>query len=490
MLLGFNSLIMFNNQNLYPTPDKVAAIMIKGCNFYNKYILEPSAGTGALAKHLYGAEAVHLIENDPDAVALLEGKMAQKGSATRTWRYVASDFLKFTASIQYDYIIMNPPFDNGAQHLLHAWQIADGSEIRCLLNAETIENPYTEERERLLEIIRLNGGQIEHLGRCFAGADAERRTNVEVVLVTLKKPLSKKLDINFDSIWGEQTAQGLDEEKPMFELATGAYIQNSVKSFDAAVEAFKDVLLAVRRFKHHANGCSLFHGQSIDKDILDLISFAEKDAFNKGVGKMNAIAWNRVIFEQNDYQKLITNGVREKFKTEQQRRGAMAFNLENISNFLDILVGTRGQVMELCIEQVFDFLTAFDKRNVIHKEGWKTNSHYKVNKKVIVPALCSYDTKWQSTSRVGYGRFDEKFNDVDKALCYIAGMRFEDCRTVVQAVADKVYDREISIYDQILDTTFFTIKCYKKGTMHLNFKDESIWARFNQAAAKGKNWLG
>jgi len=483
---------MFDNQNLYPTPDKVAAIMVKDCNFYGKYVLEPSAGTGALAKHFCGAEAVHLIENDPDAVALLEGKMAQKNSVwiTRAWRYVASDFLCFSASIQYDYIIMNPPFDNGARHLLHAWQIADGSEIRCLLNAETIENPYSEERERLLEVIKVNGGKVENLGRCFAGSDAERRTNVEVVMVTLKKPLSKKLDINFDSIWGQEASSKLEDEKPIFELATGAYIQNSVKSFDAAVEAFKDVLLAVRRFKHHANGCSLFYGKSIDNDLMDLISFTEKDAFNKAVGKMNKMAWDRAIFHREAYSKLITNGVREKFEKEQQRRGAMAFNLDNVSNFLDILVGTRGQVMELCVEQAFDFLTAFDKRNVIHKEGWKTNSHYKVNKKVIVPALCDYDPKWNSTSRVGYGRTDDKFNDIDKALCYISGMRFEDCRTVVRAVADKVSNREISIYDQILDTTFFTIKCYKKGTMHLTFKDEGVWARFNQAAAKGKNWLG
>ena len=47
-----------------------------------------------------------------------------------------------------------------------------------------------------------------------------------------------------------------------------------------------------------------------------------------------------------------------------------------------------------------------------------------------------------------------------------------------------------NVYERTHDSYFFTIKLYKKGTMHLTFKDIDVWARFNQAAAEGKNWLG
>ncbi|MFH1320601.1 MAG: hypothetical protein ABII90_08110, partial [Bacteroidota bacterium] len=33
------------------------------------------------------------------------------------------------------------------------------------------------------------------------------------------------------------------------------------------------------------------------------------------------------------------------------------------------------------------------------------------------------------------------------------------------------------------------MKFWKKGTLHMTFKDEKVWEQFNIMAAKGKNWL-
>lgn len=48
---------------------------------------------------------------------------------------------------------MNPPFSDGVKHLLHAIEIAEktGSEIVCILNANTIKNPYSNGRKLLLQ---------------------------------------------------------------------------------------------------------------------------------------------------------------------------------------------------------------------------------------------------------------------------------------------------------------------------------------------------
>jgi hypothetical protein len=40
-----------------------------------------------------------------------------------------------------------------------------------------------------------------------------------------------------------------------------------------------------------------------------------------------------------------------------------------------------------------------------------------------------------------------------------------------------------------IESTYFTITCYKKGTIHLTFNDDGIRRRFNVAACRGKDWL-
>jgi hypothetical protein len=35
---------------------------------------------------------------------------------------------------------------------------------------------------------------------------------------------------------------------------------------------------------------------------------------------------------------------------------------------------------------------------------------------------------------------------------------------------------------------FFRIRGYKKGTMHFEFLDEEVWAKFNQAVADIRGW--
>ena len=40
------------------------------------------------------------------------------------------------------------------------------------------------------------------------------------------------------------------------------------------------------------------------------------------------------------------------------------------------------------------------------------------------------------------------------------------------------------------ESAFFRLKAFKKGTVHLEFKDEDLWNRFNIAVNQGKNELG
>lgn len=40
------------------------------------------------------------------------------------------------------------------------------------------------------------------------------------------------------------------------------------------------------------------------------------------------------------------------------------------------------------------------------------------------------------------------------------------------------------------ESEFFQFRCHKKGTLHIIFKDEDLWAKFNIAASEGKKILG
>ena len=77
---------------------------------------------------------------------------------------VHDNFLTYNPFKQYDLIIMNPPFSNGDKHLLKALDVQkNGGNIICLLNAETIRNPYTETRKELIRQLEKHPHTIEYI---------------------------------------------------------------------------------------------------------------------------------------------------------------------------------------------------------------------------------------------------------------------------------------------------------------------------------------
>lgn len=138
----------------YPTPPEFASVILTGIDWDRiQYILEPSAGKGDLVKAIlqkqelnrynrYNERGVDCIEIDPILRATLLGQ---------GYRVVHDDFLTFQTQTQYDLIVMNPPFKEGCAHLLKALELVrPGGAVLCILNAETIRNPYTNERMRLV----------------------------------------------------------------------------------------------------------------------------------------------------------------------------------------------------------------------------------------------------------------------------------------------------------------------------------------------------
>ena len=189
----------FYEPEFYPTPPEVIRKMVEpyAKTLERATILEPSAGRGDILDYItnkgidtvetnsrgvpfdYTCKAnpkkVYAIEKNPDLQTIL----SKKG-----YRVIASDFLAFRPEHRFNLALMNPPFSNGETHLLHAWDILQGGDIACLLNAETVNNPFSASRKRLTAIIERHGS-VEFIGQAFRTAD--NPTDVEIALVRLHK---------------------------------------------------------------------------------------------------------------------------------------------------------------------------------------------------------------------------------------------------------------------------------------------------------------
>ena len=494
---------MFNG-DFYPTPPEVIQRMTDGLQVEGKVILEPSAGSGNLVKALQqaGAREVIACENDLRLI-----KIAQS-----LCRIIEPDFLKLTSDkiSHIDAIVMNPPFSAGAQHILHAYNIAPaGCKIIALCNLETIKNPYTKSREELKTLVETYG-QFQDLGDCFSSA--ERKTGVNVALIRLDKP-GNNYEQEFAGFFmdedpEEQQANGLMRYNEIRDLVN-RYVE-SIKIYDKQLET------AVKLNELQKDYFDLSDPDDRRGEIaISINQGGVQVARNEFKKRMQKSGW-RWIFEKMDLKKTATKGLREDINKFVEKQQSVPFTMKNIYHMLDMVIQTTGQRMDKAILEVFDKVTKHSHDNEHRVEGWKTNSHYLLTKRFIVP-----------------GYYKEEMEDMVKALCYITGQNYDDHMTLEHRMNNKYTlvdadgnlivedtarwykyylwsDYEIENYGygkealqkhlgskiqklewdygKWFDWGFFQVRHYKKGTYHFEFKDEKVWADFNQRVAKLKGY--
>ena len=182
------------NKDFYPTPNDLVARMTRDLNGI-KTILEPSAGKGDLLKYVnsntYKKIQIDVIEIEEDLRTILN----EKG-----FNVIHDDFLSFHSEKPYDLILANFPFSDGDAHMLKAIQLQEkyGGKIIALCNAETIRNPYSQQRKLLEYKLNEYEAEVEYLQNEFT--NAERETNVEVALITLTVPEKKTKSVFIDHL--------------------------------------------------------------------------------------------------------------------------------------------------------------------------------------------------------------------------------------------------------------------------------------------------
>ena len=119
--------------------------------------------------------------------------------------------------------------------------------------------------------------------------------------------------------------------------------------------------------------------------------------------------------------------------------------------------------------------------NRLHFNGWKTNKSWKVNHKVILPYFNF--TGWRGEWSLRYEK-QQFLHDIDRVMSY-----FDGGRTSYVSIVSAIEQAFKQGQNRKILSSYFEISCFKKGTIHLKFRDEGILRRFNVFACKQKGWL-
>jgi hypothetical protein len=543
--MNASSLTSSDEYQFYPTPPELAQRMLKGVEWNTiKKILEPSAGNGNLietigecyysefdfeidgTRHRYirnNTIEVDCVEIDPYLRSILKYKFSierkhavyeemcdelkrRKGKEDdRYFRAYESDytplyqtldkmtvcivhdnFLTFKPYNRYDLIVMNPPFADGDKHLLHALGIQrHGGGVICLLNAETLRNPFTNSRKELKKRLDELGAEIEYVEDAFA--DAERSADVDVAIVRAFVPVPEERSVIFERL--EKSAEAEEFNEDVTDLVVNDYIKAAVRQFNveckAGIELVREYVAMSPRIL-----CDLGK-ESYNTPILKLTLDSSNELSVNSFLRLVRLKYWRGLFSNEKFMRRLTMTLRDQYLSSVERMQDYDFTMFNIQSVIaemnaQIMTGVQQEILKM-----FDKLTADHswypecKQNIHYYSGWKTNQAHKIGKKSIIPEyLQSY-----SWSRDAFDVFKAYgvLSDIEKIFDYLSGrMEREPTKLDIHSALKAA---NALGQTQNIECTYFTITIYKKGTVHIKYTCPDLVDRLNIYAAQNRNWL-
>ena len=527
----------------YPTPPSIAEKMLEGLDMmYVRSVLEPSAGKGDLinaiaqknlAMYQYDrAIEVDFCEIDPylrqickynfsdekkreiyeqyeplqrrSFSALSEAEKHEHRRLDReldlfrkTKVYcVHDDFLTYRTYKHYDLILMNPPFANGDEHLLRAIKMQErqGGSVICLLNAETVRNPYTGIRIQLAAKLKEYDAKIEYVEDAFSD-DAERKADVDVAIVRIHIPQPPPDE---SDIWERMKKAVEADEIPdpeLHALITGDYIEQAITLYRTEVAATMELVKQYKALIPYM-GRSLKGKESFDKmPILNLVvgddNYLHGFDLDKYMRTVRLKYWS-ALFSNEKFIGRLTSELRDKYHEQINRMADYEFSAFNIKQVALEMQSEMTQGIEKAIMDLFEKLTythAYDpdfSSNKHYYNGWVTNKAWKIGKKCIIPTYGMFS--WYKSSRETFyvSEAYKVISDIEKAFDYLDGGRTEEINLMfrLEGASANGITRNIAC-------KYFKIDIFKKGTTHIKFYPEAmpLVDRLNIYASQKKGWL-
>lgn len=536
-------------QGFYPTPANVVEKLLEGIEWYKiENILEPSAGKGnlvdgiaaaykeeswrsrdnqlsvdcieidpylrSIVQYEYGGQRLadmykrikelednreydytlhqYVCRNPSDAAEHRELTEEKDKRRVVVCRIVHDNFLTFNSRKRYGLIVMNPPFADGDAHLLHAigLQSRHGGLIRCVLNAETLLNPYTNRRKVLLAKLQELGADVSYLDGAFS--DGERKTDVRVAIIKIDIPAPETGESEiYERL---KAAAEVEEMTPddVTDLAVADFLSQIVTQFNVEVDSG---LALIREY------------QAMQPYILQ--SLSKEDKYNKpilalrvdGDSEYTALNVNRylrltrrkywkALFTNKEFTGKLTSNLREKYQGMVDKMQNYDFTLFNIQQIMVEMNAEMQQGVQETIVALFERMTQQHswypecQKNIHYYNGWKTNKAHKINSKVILPVNGMFSSYSWKKDTFSVGNAYNTISDIEKVFEYLDGNMSAnvDLHGVLQAAHDQGQTKNIQC-------KFFSVTLYKKGTMHIKFHNKALVDRFNIYCSQKKNWL-
>lgn len=473
----------------FPTP--LALAKRAWAKFQNKTIarlLEPSAGKGDLMlpqlDDRYHRTAWDAIETD----VLHHPLLRQRGATV-----VGYDFLAHTSCSIYSHILMNPPFAQGARHLLHAWNTLFEGEIVAIINAETLRNPYSQERQHLVRLVEAHGS-VEFIESAFLGDEVERETSVEVALVYLKKKADSS-DIIGDIL--EQLrkekpdAAHLDFRMPLELTLPEGFVEATVRNFDAASLAAREAAVAQVRAQHYASrlGKTMEMLQAeAQGEPAGATGVTTRDAFAAAYELLKNAAWTQIL-RSTEVLERMSSAARKRAEAEFGNIRSLEFTVPNVYGFLQGLCESASAIQAEMACDVFDCVTRYREDNAVYYMGWKSNDKHRtagmrIKRTRFILAGHSCET-WQKSASYETQRL---LSDFDLVFAMLDGKSKPENGLVSLFTSTESFKRLCQ--GERLTSEYFEVRFYpQRGTIHFFPTNMEVVERLNRFVGKRRQWL-
>lgn len=344
---------------------------------------------------------IDCIEIDKNLQSILRGK---------NFKVICDDFLTLSTYKKYDLILINPPFENGDKHLLKAIEMQkDGGIIICLLNAETIKNPYSQNRKTLIELLNKYNAKIDFIENVFI--NSEHKTDAETAIIYIDFP-----EIEYESdIYNKMNKKygsNIEFEEET-NIVVNDYLQAIVSQYDVEVASTIELIKTyislrphILRTINHKNGYTelpliglIINGQETHNIAYDKLNKATNDYLKAVRHKY----WTHLLSNPKFTSKLTYN-LQQKYRKMVNKLQDYDFSMYNIENLMiemnaEIHIGIKETILNK-----FDKITTEHSyyqecnKNKYLFTAWKTNKAHKINKKVIIPCYGLFEDKaWRGT---------------------------------------------------------------------------------------------
>lgn len=485
------------NQDFFPTPPHLIKRILEDINFREiSSVLEPSAGDGRLVEAIiekfksanynsYAREEkkfnIDCIELDQNLRYILQGK---------GYRVVGDDFLQYESYKRYSIIIANFPFSEGCKHALKSLDmIIHGGQLVALINAETLRNPYSNERKELVKRLTDYNASIEYIENAFV--DSERSTGVEVALIKVQVEKNIKDSVILKNLRQKEQYRK-EDSKYNNNLISGDFIEGIIEQYNFEIKAGLNLIseyenlkpLMLKTFKQDKYSskdsilCLSVNGGDKNENSNDSL-------INLFIKKTRYKYWE-ALFSDDKFTQLLTTNLLYEYRAkiiELQDYDFSRFNIKEIQLQINknLTKGVEDTILKLFDE--FSYQHSYHNQtagNIHLFNGWKGNKCHMVSKRVVM-MQSAYG--WTGSLDYHY-KFYDKIKDIQRIFDYL-----DDCKTEDLDLKRQLDEAEKNGQTKNIITKYFTINTFKKGTTHLAFTNEELLKKFNIFAGKHKNFL-